>query len=318
MPDYFLQGLQPQAQGGLRSNFTDQHFAGQSASTVSRRAVAPNSFSLLVSQTCPLDIKIEYDEAAITTSLIKALAPGAKPSPEAHAKALEAARKGSSLNTIKRVSAFLGQIFVETTGYTLLEENLNYTTTARLRKMFSNVKGEEDAKALIAAGPEAIANRVYGGRQDLANGDEKSGDGWKYRGSGHKQLTGRYNYDRIGKEIGLDLINNPEWAREMNTSAKIAVAYWEARKCSKFADVDDHDSITLNINGKQKEGLAKRKKASIKAEGIMKRASATQAKDGGLSVPSSLYLNPNQQMSPHALDWQKLTFPGCLKLGPLQ
>jgi putative chitinase len=316
MPDYFLQGLQPQSQGGIRSNFTDQYFSGLSASTVSRRAVAPNSFSLLVSQTCPLDTKGEVDEAAITTSLMKALAPGAKPSPEAHAKALEAARKGSSLNTIKRVSAFLGQIFVETGGYRVLEENLNYKDAARLDKIFSKVKGKEDAQALINSGAKAIANRVYSGR--LGNGDEASGDGWTYRGSGHKQLTGKSNYERIGKLIGMDLVKNPEWARDISTSAKIAVAYWEATGCSKFADIDDHTTITAKVNGPAKLDLAKRKKASIKAEGIMKRASATQAKDGGLSVPSSLYLNPDQQMSPHALDWQKLTFPGCLKLGPLQ
>jgi putative chitinase len=316
MPDYFLQGLQPQSQGGLRSNFTDQYFSGQSASTVSRRAVAPNSFSLLVSQTCPLDAKSDVDEAAITTSLIKALAPGAKPSPEAHAKALEAARKGSSLNTIKRVSAFLGQIYVETGAYRLMEEEIHRYTPKNLVALFSKVKGLDDAKALVKKGPEAVANRVYGGRN--GNGDEASGDGWTYRGSGHKQLTGRENYDKIGKLIGMDLVNNPEWTRDMDKSAQIAVAYWETKKCSKFADIDDHSTITLLVNGKKKVGLAERKKASIKAEDIMKRAAASQAKECGLSVPSSLYLNPDQQMSPQTLDWQKLLFPNSVKLGPLQ
>jgi putative chitinase len=297
MPDYLLQGIKPQAQGGIRSNITDQCFTGMSASTVSRHVVAPNSFSLLGAQTFPIDAKAEVDDAAITTSLMKALAPGAKPSPEAHAKALEAARKGSSLNTIKRVAAFLGQIFVETGGYTVLEENLNYKDAARLDKIFSKVKGKEDAQALVAAGPEAIANRVYSGR--LGNGSEESGDG------------------SIGKLIGMDLVKNPEWARDIATSAKIAVAYWEATGCSKFADIDDHTTITAKVNGPAKLDLAKRKKTSIKAEEIMKRTSARKSKEGGLSVPSSLYLNPDGQMSPHALDWQRLTFPGCMKLGPL-
>jgi putative chitinase len=315
MPDYLLQGIKPQAQGGIRSNITDQCFTGMSASTVSRHVVAPNSFSLLGAQTFPIDAKAEVDDAAITTSLMKALAPGAKPSPEAHAKALEAARKGSSLNTIKRVAAFLGQIFVETGGYTVLEENLNYKDAARLDKIFSKVKGKEDAQALVAAGPEAIANRVYSGR--LGNGSEESGDGWTYRGSGHKQLTGKSNYESIGKLIGMDLVKNPEWARDIATSAKIAVAYWEATGCSKFADIDDHTTITAKVNGPAKLDLAKRKKTSIKAEEIMKRTSARKSKEGGLSVPSSLYLNPDGQMSPHALDWQRLTFPGCMKLGPL-
>ena len=95
----------------------------------------------------------------------------------AHAAALEAARKESTVDNVRRLCAFLGQISVETGGFTLMEENLNYRNPERLDAVYSKVKGVEDAKALIAKGPQAIANRVYGAPNDLGNGDEASGDG---------------------------------------------------------------------------------------------------------------------------------------------
>src|SRR5262245_127870 len=129
-----------------------------------------------------------------------------------HAAALESARNLSSVVTPRRLCHFLGQVFVETAGFTVLEENLNYRDPVRLDMVFSAVRGTEDAKALIAKGPQAIANRVYANR--LGNGDEASGDGWRYRGSGYKQLTGRANFRAIGTIVNIDLEGGPEIARE--------------------------------------------------------------------------------------------------------
>src|SRR5215469_2396136 len=125
-----------------------------------------------------------------------------------HAAALEAARVNSSVNTPQRLCHFMGQIYVESAGFTRLEENLHYRDPARLVALFRAVKDTADAAALIAQGPQAIANRVYANR--LGNGDEASGDGWRYRGSGYKQLTGRGNYRSIGSMIGMDLEGQPE------------------------------------------------------------------------------------------------------------
>lgn len=200
----------------------------------------------------------------ITAEKLLKFAPNIKDAP-AHAAALEAARRESSVDKLRRLCAFLGQVSVETGGFTLMEENMNYRNPERLDALFSRVKGTEDAKALIAKGPQAIANRVYGGRADLGNGDEASGDGWKYRGSGYKQLTGRDNYRTMGKLIGLDLENNPDWVRVNPTAAKVAFAFWDARKCSPLADAGDIDGVTERVNGAAKLALVERRAATARA-----------------------------------------------------
>jgi putative chitinase len=145
---------------------------------------------------------------------------------------------------------------------------VRYRNPARLDAIFSAVHGIEDARALIRLGPEAIANRVYANR--LGNGDEASGDGWRYRGSGYKQLTGRSNYREIGDIVNLDLEGNPELAREPQTAARAAFAFWDARQCSPLADEGDVEGVTEKINGPAKLGLAERRAATLRALGIWK------------------------------------------------
>jgi len=203
----------------------------------------------------------------ITAETLRKFAPKIK-DPEIHASALEDARKTSSVTTARRLCHFLGQIFVETGGFAIMEENLNYKDPARLDGIFSAVHGSEDARALIRRGPEAIANRVYANR--IGNGDEASGDGWRYRGSGYKQLTGRSNYREIGGIVNLDLEGNPELAREPKTAASVAFAFWDARQCSPLADAGDVEGVTAKINGPAKLGLAERRDATLRAMGIWK------------------------------------------------
>ena len=183
-----------------------------------------------------------------------------------HADALEAARVNSTVNTPRRLAHFMGQLFVESGGFMVLEENLNYRNPERLDAVFSAVKGTEDARALIAKGPQAIANRVYAGR--LGNGDEASGDGWKYRGSGYIQLTGRANYRKFGAMVKIDLENAPEQARQPSGAAILAFAYWDATGCSPLADSGDLEGITVNINGPAMQGLAERREATLRAMDI--------------------------------------------------
>ena len=203
----------------------------------------------------------------ITAETLRKFAPRIK-DPEIHASALEDARKTSSVTTPRRLCHFLGQIFVETGGFAIMEENLNYKDPARLDGIFSAVHGSEDARVLIRRGPEAIANRVYANR--IGNGDEASGDGWRYRGSGYKQLTGRSNYREIGGIVNLDLEGNPELAREPKTAASVAFAFWDARQCSPLADAGDVEGVTEKINGPAKLGLAERRNATLRALGIWK------------------------------------------------
>ena len=201
----------------------------------------------------------------ITAETLRKLAPKVK-DPELHARALEEARKTSSVTTPQRLCHFLGQVFVETGGFVSMVENLNYKDPARLDSIFSAVHGTDDAKALILRGPEAIANRVYANR--LGNGDEASGDGWRYRGSGYKQLTGRSNYRDIGDIVNLDLQGNPELARDPEAAARVAFAFWDARQCSPLADLGDVEGVTERINGPAKLGLAERRDATLRALGI--------------------------------------------------
>jgi putative chitinase len=203
----------------------------------------------------------------ITAETLRKFAPRIK-DPEIHASALEDARQTSLVTTARRLCHFLGQVFVETGGFAIMVENLNYKDPARLDGIFSAVHGSEDARDLIRRGPEAIANRVYANR--LGNGDEASGDGWRYRGSGYKQLTGRSNYREIGGIVNLDLEGNPELAREPRTAASVAFAFWDARQCSLLADVGDIEGVTEKINGPAKLGLQERRAATLRALGIWK------------------------------------------------
>jgi len=148
----------------------------------------------------------------ITSDTLKRFAPKVIDA-ERPAIALENARVQSSVNSARRLCHFMGQVFVETAGFTVLEENLNYKNPDRLDMIFSAVKGRDDAVALIAKGPEAIANRVYANR--LGNGNEASGDGWRYRGSGYKQLTGRANFRVIGNIVATQKNQRYEGTRAM-------------------------------------------------------------------------------------------------------
>ena len=198
----------------------------------------------------------------ITADKLLKFAPNIKDA-AAQAEALEMARLASTVDNVRRLCAFLGQVSVETAGLTLMEENLNYRNPERLDALFSKVNGTADARALIAKGPQAIANRVYAGR--LGNGDEASGDGWRFRGSGYKQLTGRANYRDMGKLVGLDLENHPDWVRVNPAAAKVAFAFWDARNCSPLADTGDIEGITERVNGPAKLALVERRAATLRA-----------------------------------------------------
>jgi putative chitinase len=197
----------------------------------------------------------------ITASTLKAFAPRILDA-ELHARVLEDARAGSTVDTPRRLCHFMGQLFVETGGFTMMVEDFRYRPE-RLDAVFKAVKGIEDAKALIAMGQEAIANRVYANR--LGNGDEATGDGWRYRGSGYKQLTGRANYKEIGEIVQIDLVGNPDLARDPSTAARVAYAFWGAKKCSPLADKGDLEGITARVNGPARLGLAERREATLRA-----------------------------------------------------
>lgn len=124
-----------------------------------------------------------------------------------HAAKLEAL----GANSPKRLAAIFGQCAHESGGFLHRFENLNYSEASLLRVFKKYFKPPFKASD-YARKPEKIANRVYGGRMD--NGPESSGDGWRYRGRGYIQLTGKANYTSFGTAIGEDLVGNPDLAAE--------------------------------------------------------------------------------------------------------
>ncbi|WP_341328797.1 glycoside hydrolase family 19 protein [Methylotuvimicrobium sp. KM2] len=134
----------------------------------------------------------------------------------------------------------MAQLDHETQGFTRTEENLNYSAR-RLRQVSKKARSmsSQELNDAVARGDEGVAEVLYGGRKDLGN--TQPGDGYKYRGRGFVQLTGRSNYERIGKLINQDLVNNPDLAAVPEIAAKAAFAYYKTnpklQKASKSGDV---------------------------------------------------------------------------------
>ncbi|WP_085618850.1 MULTISPECIES: glycoside hydrolase family 19 protein [unclassified Pseudomonas] len=144
----------------------------------------------------------------------------------------------------KSKAMLMANVDHESGGFTKTEENLNYSAK-RLQQVFPKYyKNVEDARA-DAGNPEAIANRVYGGRM----GNTEAGDGFKYRGRGALQLTGKAQYEAMGKKLGIDLVNNPDLAADPKYSAQIAVAHWKASGADKAAQAGDLVGARKRTNG---------------------------------------------------------------------
>jgi putative chitinase len=169
------------------------------------------------------------------------------------------------INTEKRQAAFIGQCMHESSGFKLLEENLNYSAKALMATWPSRFPTEEMANQ-YARNPEKIANKVYGGR--MGNADESSGEGWKYRGRGIKQLTGKENYQRCSEALGVNLVENPDLLLDPKYATLSAGWFWNKHNLNDLADKSDIETMTKRINGGLL-GLDARKVAIAKAESIL-------------------------------------------------
>lgn len=143
-----------------------------------------------------------------------------------------------------RVAHLLAQLAHES-GLNPQVENLNYSA-ARLRAVWPN-RFNLVTSYQYQYQPEKLANFVYANR--LGNGDVSSGDGWRYRGRGLIQTTGRENYRWTGEMIGFDLVKDPSLLLQIGVSCLAAGAYWSRRGVNRFADADDLDRVTTAVNG---------------------------------------------------------------------
>jgi putative chitinase len=150
------------------------------------------------------------------------------------------------MNTPERQAAFIGQCMHESGKFKTLQENLNYSAD-RLHAVWpSRFPTVESAKP-YDRNPQKIANRVYGGR--MGNGTEETGEGYKYRGRGLIQLTGKDNYTNAAKALEADLVNNPDLVSEPKYAALTAGWFWNKRNLNVEADAKDYTGMTKKING---------------------------------------------------------------------
>lgn len=149
------------------------------------------------------------------------------------------------INTENRIAAFMAETAYESLDYRVTQENLNYSADA-LRRVWPYRFDETTAEA-YARNPEKIANKVYADR--LGNGDEASGDGWKYRGRGIIQLTGKSNYQKFAAYCGKSLDDVVEYLTTKQGALESACWYWKEHGLNEYADQEDMTTITRRING---------------------------------------------------------------------
>jgi putative chitinase len=152
------------------------------------------------------------------------------------------------ITTPLRLAHFLAQCGHESGGFKAVSENLNYSADGLKKifgKYFTGTLNESYARQ-----PEKIANRVYSSR--MGNGDEKSGDGFKFRGRGYIQLTGKSNYAAFDKTVSEDIIANPDLVATKYPLASAAFFFnnnnlWSI--CDKGADKSVIEAVTKRVNG---------------------------------------------------------------------
>ena len=162
-------------------------------------------------------------------------------------KWLEPLNKGFDKYSIidkNEIAMFLAQTTHESNNYKRLEESFNYRPE-RLFEVFKKRVGTiEKAKELCSKGAKAIGDFVYGGR--LGNAKD---EGYKYRGRGIIQLTGKNNYEYYGKKLNIDLVNSPDLAKEPDAAIEIALLFWREKGCGLLARKGDVKGVTKLING---------------------------------------------------------------------
>ena len=164
---------------------------------------------------------------------------------EKYCDALNSAFDEFEIDTPKRQAMFLAQVAHESGNFSAVRENLNYKAET-LSKVFPKYFRDRDPND-YAKQPEKIANLVYGGR--MGNGDEDSGDGYRYRGRGLIQLTGHDNYEACGSELEVNLHETPDYLTTPEGAARSAAWFWFNNDLNVVADDGDILKCTKKING---------------------------------------------------------------------
>lgn len=161
---------------------------------------------------------------------------------------------------------FVAQLAHECNQFQHVEENLYYTPV-RLCQVWPRRFPTLAAAEPYARNPEKLGNLVYANR--LGNGPPESGDGYRYRGRGPIQITGRDNYAAAGTAIAVDLVNMPNAVLRPLVGCDVAGWFWQSRNLNELADADNLPAITLRINGGS-EGIESRRAWLTKAKTILR------------------------------------------------
>ena len=164
----------------------------------------------------------------------------------ANLDALNKAMAAYGINTPLRAAHFIAQLCHESNHLNFSEENLNYSAAGLLKIFPKYFKTLDEAKKYERK-PAAIANIVYANR--LGNGNTASGEGYKFRGRGAIQITGKANYAQVSQVLGIDFVSNPDLLKTPINSLLAAGNFWKSRGLNELADKDDVVSITKRING---------------------------------------------------------------------
>ncbi|MEQ8823401.1 MAG: clostripain-related cysteine peptidase [Filomicrobium sp.] len=155
-----------------------------------------------------------------------------------------------------RMAHFMAQVGHESGKFKIDRESLYYTTPRAVRTSWPSRFPTDASTRPYLRNEQALAARVYDNRPQLGN--TTPGDGFKYRGRGLIQITGKWAYNKYGRDLGLDFVGNPELATDPETALRIAAKFWFDRKLNRFADRNDIKRITYFINGGY-NGFASRK-----------------------------------------------------------
>jgi len=167
------------------------------------------------------------------------------------------------ITTAARQAAFIGQCMVESGCFVHTEENLYYTHPEHIAEVWPGLFRTAADAAPYARNPARLGSHVYAGRN--GNGDEASGDGYRYRGRGLIQLTGREEYADASADLGHDYLGSPDDAARVPDACLTAAWYWHVHKLNVLADAGAVDEITRAVNGVAMRERALRRQYSQQA-----------------------------------------------------
>lgn len=204
------------------------------------------------------------------------------------------------ITTANRIAAFMAQTAHESTDFRVLEENLNYSEE-RLLAVFSRYfgKGKRSARE-YARNPEKLANYVYMDEfrsKSGALGNTQPGDGWRFRGGGIKQLTGRNNFTAFGRDIGMTAEQAADYVRTKRGAFESACWFWKKNGLARFADADDIDGMSRKVNGGT-IGLEDRRTRYRRAKAILSGVTTFDFEDAVSPIKNSHDLKPKEVEQP--------------------